>query len=245
MVRGFSAERGTIVDFTEVKIDEGFWCFEQRGVRCFLLAGKPYSLLIDACFGGDLAALCRARTEGPVRLVLTHGDRDHVGCMDQFDEVYMHPAEYAHFASKNGRDPQVRPLWEGDRLQIGACCLEVLHLPGHTPGSVALLERYRRLLLAGDCVQAAPVYMFGPGRNMAAYRDSLTRLLARRGEFDVIYPSHGPMTVPPSLAEELRDFAAEADAGLLPPPLPLPDPLPAGAGREVRLYRRGNAQFYL
>ena len=87
------------MDFTEVKIDEGFWCFEQRGVRCFLLAGKPYSLLIDACFGGDLAALCRARTEGPVRLVLTHGDRDHVGCMDQFDEVYMHPAEYAHFAS--------------------------------------------------------------------------------------------------------------------------------------------------
>lgn len=233
------------MDFTETRVAENFWCFEQRGVRCFLLAGEPCSLLVDACFGGDLAALCRERTGGPVRLVLTHGDRDHVGCMDQFDEVYMHPAEYAHFAAKNGREARVRPLWEGDLLRAGGYCLEVLHLPGHTPGSIALLEGRRRFLLAGDCVQGEPVYMFGAGRNMAAYRDSLTRLLTRRGEFDVIYSSHGPLTVPVSQAEELRDFAAEAAAGILPPPLPLPTPAPAGADADVRLYKRGEAQFYL
>lgn len=233
------------MEFTETKLAEGFWCFAQQGVRCFLLAGEPFSLLIDACFGGNLAALCQRRTGGPVRLVLTHGDRDHVGCMDQFDEVYMHPAEYAHFAAKNGREPQVHPLWEGEFLQTGEYCLQVLHLPGHTPGSIALLERKRRFLIAGDCVQAAPVYMFGPGRNMAAYRDSLTRLWERRGEFDVIYASHGPLTVPASLVEGLYTFATEAAAGVLPPPQPLPDPPPAGAGAGVRLYKRGSAQFYM
>ena len=233
------------MNFTETKLAEGLWCFEQQGVRSFLLSGEARPLIIDACFGGDLAALCRERGGEPVRLALTHGDRDHVGCMDQFDEVYMHPAEYAHFAAKNGREPAARPLWEGDRLQAGGYCLEVLHLPGHTPGSIAFLERNKRFLIAGDCVQAAPVYMFGPGRNMAAYRDSLERLWKRRGEFDVIYASHGPLTVPSSLVEELYTFAAEAAAGMLPPPQTLPDPPPAGAGADVRLYKKGSAQFYL
>lgn len=233
------------MDFMETKIDKDFWCFEQRGVRCFLLTGEPDSLLIDACFSGELAALCREKTKGSLRLVLTHGDRDHAGCAEQFDKVYMHPAEYAHFAAKNGLDIPIRPLWEGDQLHAGRYCLEVLHLPGHTPGSVALLERNRRFLIAGDCVQTSPIHMFGLGRNMAAYRDSLERLLTRRKDFDVIYTSHGLLTAGPSLLEELREFAAEAAAGVLPPPLPLPEPLPAGSGRDVRLYVRGNAQFYL
>ncbi len=48
-------------------------------------------------------------------------------------------------------DPaRVRPLTEGERLQVGPLRLEVLHLPGHTPGLVCLWDAEHRLLFADD-----------------------------------------------------------------------------------------------
>ena len=58
------------MNFNETKLAEGFWCFEQQGVRCFLLSGEARPLMIDACFGGDLAALCQERGGEPARLAL-------------------------------------------------------------------------------------------------------------------------------------------------------------------------------
>jgi glyoxylase-like metal-dependent hydrolase (beta-lactamase superfamily II) len=48
-------------------------------------------------------------------------------------------------------------LRAGDKLKLGKRQFEVLHLPGHTPGSIGLYDRSSRLLLTGDSIQGRGV----------------------------------------------------------------------------------------
>ncbi len=61
-----------------------------------------------------------------------------------------------------------RLLWEGTVIDLGFWKFEVILTPGHTPGSIMLLDREKRLLISGDTIQAGDIYMFGPGRNLPA-----------------------------------------------------------------------------
>jgi glyoxylase-like metal-dependent hydrolase (beta-lactamase superfamily II) len=229
--------------FQERQLGAGFWCFEQAGTRCFLLQGEPFSLLVDACWQGELRKLCEEKTGNLVHLVLTHGDRDHVGCLEQFATRFMHPAEFSTAEARSGVKARMTPIWDGQVLDLGTTSLEVLHLPGHTPGSIALLDRSRRVLIAGDSVQAAPIYMFGTGRNLAALRDSMARLKRRSGDFDFIYASHGELALDSGIVDELHVLADEICQGLLPEPLPAPRPGPPSMPEDVHLYRRGRVQL--
>jgi glyoxylase-like metal-dependent hydrolase (beta-lactamase superfamily II) len=89
----------------------------------------------------------------------------------------------------------VKPLWEGDRIDLGGRSFKVILLPGHTPGSITLLDAENRALFSGDSVQAGTIYMFGPGRNLKAYIASMIKLAAISKQFDAVYPSHGPIPV--------------------------------------------------
>ena len=46
----------------------------------------------------------------------------------------------------------VTPLREGDKIELGGLCIEVIELPGHTPGSICFIERSLGLLFTGDSV---------------------------------------------------------------------------------------------
>lgn len=234
------------MEFEEIQIAERFWCFEQRGVRSFLLEGDGEALLVDTCFGGDLTGLCRSKTDMPLRVVLTHGDRDHTGGLSAFPKFWMHPDELPCFLKKNGfPEDQVPsgflPIREGDTLSVGNFCFTVIHIPGHTPGSIALAEFSRRFLIGGDSVQIGPIYMFGEGRDLTAYRESMEQLDAVKDSFDRVYSSHNQLVVPPDVISELRDFAGEILVGTLPEPQPAPAFLPD----SVALYQKGRTAFYL
>ncbi len=82
------------------------------------------------------------------------------------------------------------PLWEANHIDLGPWHFEVLLIPGHTPGSIALLERDHGLLIAGDTVPAA-IYLFGPGRNLPAFRCSLDKLAGYADQIRRVLPSHG------------------------------------------------------
>ena len=82
------------------------------------------------------------------------------------------------------RDGQVLPLMGG---------MEVLHTPGHTPGSIVLYLRERGVLFTGDTLlsngKAFRRPFSFPGTNLRAYRRSIERL--SRLEFDVACTGHG------------------------------------------------------
>jgi glyoxylase-like metal-dependent hydrolase (beta-lactamase superfamily II) len=179
--------------------------------------------LIDTGYAGSLPRLTAAlaelgRTVTDVRRVIcTHGHPDHAGgaqaLSDLGVEIHMHPADAANlditfatairqpsrgrfFAAMTPPLSTFTPLADGDVLPVLGG-LEVVHTPGHTPGSVCLYARQRGLLFVGDALQrrfgrvsaASGLYSDDP----AAARASLQRL----AELDVntVVFSHYPPLV--------------------------------------------------
>ncbi len=73
--------------------------------------------------------------------------------------------------------PATRRVQEGDTISIGTRRFAVLHVPGHTPGSLALFEEQTGVLLAGDLLYDGPLIDFLPDCDPASYRKSMARVL--------------------------------------------------------------------
>ncbi len=205
------------MDYEVVQINENSWRIEDSGVRCFLLTGSEKALLIDS--GRELHTardIAESLTALPVSLLNTHADRDHIGSNGQFDSFYMHPAEETHYR-RSGRGGTIIPITEGDTLDLGGRELRIVDLPGHTPGSIAVLDVRNRVLISGDPVQEhGRIFMFGAHRNMENYIRSLEHLETFAGQFDEIWPSHADIPISPSLIRKLHDGAVDVLNGKVP-----------------------------
>jgi glyoxylase-like metal-dependent hydrolase (beta-lactamase superfamily II) len=95
---------------------------------------------------------------------------------------------------------EVLPITEGEVVRTRRLRLEVLHLPGHTPGMVCLWEPEHRLLFSADHllekISPNPIIELGPGgedgawRPLVAYLRSLDRVRAL--DVGLVLPGHGP-----------------------------------------------------
>lgn len=222
-----------------IKIHENAYRIEENGVRALLFVGTQKALLVDTGFGtaGSMRETVEGLTDKPVMLVNTHGDGDHIGCNKEFATAHMHPAEMPYYYENATPEAMVSPLWEGDVIDIGGRCFDVLLIPGHTPGSIALLDRENRILISGDSISETPVFMFGNVRSIQGYIASMEKLLKLVAAFDEVYPSHGPFPISPGQIEKAHTAALKLSAGALTPQEP-PFPIPA------KLFTYGGASFF-
>ena len=196
-----------------VKISENTWRIEDGMVRFFLLAGSEKALFIDSGVSGqDLFEIAKGLTALPLMLLNTHADGDHTAANGAFPECYMHPADEAQYRERFA-DGKIVPLQDGQIIDLGGRPLKIIHIPGHTAGSVAILDINARALYSGDSVQTHNIYMFGPRRSMADLVVSLKKLQAMQDAFDVIYPSHGQPQAGPELIGKLIEGAGEIMSG--------------------------------
>lgn len=197
--------------YTTTQIAEGFYSLEQeKMVRAFLLIGDKQALLIDTCKDGDLKEIVDEITTLPVTVIFTHADGDHVGAAKFFERRFMHPSEFDHYKNKNEEVLPMEPIWEGDIVDIGTYRFEVILIPGHTPGSIALLEKEKSFLIGGDSIQTGgAIFMFGNGRNFEAFRASMKKLQGRINQFDVVYSSHNDLKVRPEIIHSLYTAAGK------------------------------------
>ena len=204
------------MDYEVIKINENSWRIEDTGVRFFLLIGTERALLIDSGMRvANARNIAEELTDLPVSLVNTHADRDHICSNEQFEEFYMHPAEEPIYR-KSGKAGKIIPVKEGDVIDLGERELRVIALPGHTPGSIALLDVNYRVLISGDPVQEhGRIFMFGDHRNMGDYIRSLEHLETFRDQFDEIWPSHADIPVSPDVIMKLHDGAQDILDGKL------------------------------
>lgn len=106
-------------------------------------------------------------------------------------ERYFHALPHTGFsaAGYRFRASQVRrALDEGDVIDLGDRALEVLHLPGHSPGSIALYDRAQDTLYSGDVVYDGRLIDDAAGCMPDAYCVSMERL-ARLGP-RLVHPGH-------------------------------------------------------
>lgn len=201
--------------YNVVPLASDLFAIEEDGVRCFLLTGTEAALLIDTGRGGgDLKSVVKSLTDLPVIVVNTHSDPDHTGNNKQFERIYLHPAEFNLYRKRNGSGDILVPMWENDFINIGGGDFEVLLTPGHTPGSVALLDSVNRILFAGDTITDAQILMSGEGRDMEAYVYSLEKLICRN-DFDTVCCSHGSAEVTAAVAEQTAKGARQILEGEL------------------------------
>lgn len=220
---------------TTALYEPGHW---QEAIS-YLIEGRDRAVLFDTGLGiGDIKAVVDQLTSLPVLVVNSHEHFDHIGGDQQFAEVAVadNPAALARLARGTGslagqvttetvwkplppgfdkaryETPPIRPtrrLRDGERLELGGRTLEVLLTPGHTPGSLCLLDRDRRLLFTGDTLYPAELYAHMPESNLADYERSAARLGTLADAVDVLCPGHNEARVPAAILTRFaRAFAA-------------------------------------
>ncbi len=192
-----------------IAVDQHTWRIEDGIVRFFVLEGSEKALMIDSGMNvPDAKAYGEKLSDKPLYLLNTHADRDHISGNGAFEKMYMNPAEEENYRAAGGTGEMV-PIVDGDILDLGDSPLAIIEIPGHTPGSVAILDINNRVLYSGDSVQDGNVFMFGKFRDMKKYIPSMEKLRTYEERFDEIFPSHGTLPVKKELISLLIEGATE------------------------------------
>lgn len=212
---------------------------DKTQVACYLVEGEEKALLIDSCWGlGNLYQLVSSVTSLPVEVVITHGHPDHVCGAFQFNDIHISkgdesqlnafynkqtrsqllenrfkdefPSDFSKEKWVNAELGNVSTIREGDVFELGKRNLKVIAIPGHTPGSVCLVDKENELLFAGDSIQTAPVLMhLDTSLPLNTYFDSLVHVCSFEEEYDRILPGHGENPIDKSILYELIDGVSE------------------------------------
>jgi glyoxylase-like metal-dependent hydrolase (beta-lactamase superfamily II) len=177
--------------------------------NCWLLGadGGDEAVVVDPGFSAErVRALLEAESRRPVAVFATHGHYDHIGAAAEFcgDDLpfYIHEADLTAltdpeaWGSSAGTPPvpvkDVRTMADADVLTFAGFRIDVVHTPGHTPGSVCFLTD--ATVLSGDLVFAGSVGRSDfPNSSPADMARSLNRFLQLPDPTEVL-PGHGPRT---------------------------------------------------
>ncbi|MBR4396153.1 MAG: MBL fold metallo-hydrolase [Eubacteriaceae bacterium] len=190
---------------TTVAYGDGIFAIDQQMVRAFLVVGNEKALLIDTgAMQTDIQGIIAGITDKPITVVLTHSDGDHTGNLQAFSEAFIHANDLESVKAKpEYQNATLNEVNAGDVFDLGGRRLKTLFIPGHTPGSIALLDEENKMIFPGDTVSYGPVYMFGAGRNINDYLDTLNYLRGFRdaGAFCSVYCAHGECPLDPSIID--------------------------------------------
>jgi glyoxylase-like metal-dependent hydrolase (beta-lactamase superfamily II) len=164
--------------------------------------------------GGDLGRIRDAIAQSGVtveKIILTHGHIDHAGGAAELREELRVQIEGPHEADRflldrleetgRGYGIPARPVtpdrWldEGDTVTVGELTLDVLHCPGHSPGSVVFVSKDQRFALVGDVLFQGSVGRVDlPGGDGKALIRSIKDKLLPLGDDIAFICGHGPMS---------------------------------------------------
>ena len=171
------------------------------GTNCYILEDDQTNLaaVIDPGDEPELIQEALEKEGVEVRyLLLTHGHYDHTTAVPALHRVYPQADIYIHQADANGAGSTLFPLAgevddlklydEGDVIRLGDHEIQVLHTPGHSPGSVTL--KVEDLLFTGDTLFAGSCGRTDlRGGSYEQIMQSLKRLGELKGDFHVC-PGH-------------------------------------------------------
>jgi len=146
-----------------------------------------------------------------IRYVLnTHCHFDHMGANAEIvaatgAPLALHPAELPMLQARGGAalfgvavkespmpDVELEP---GQTIEVGALCFQVLHTPGHSPGSLTFYSEEEGVAFDGDVLFQMGIGRTDlPGGSWETLERSIREVLFALPDETVIYPGHGPKT---------------------------------------------------
>jgi len=209
-----TASRRTLPGATIIKMSVGPMDNNVYLVTC---SATGETLLIDAANDPELLVdLVREYAPKVALIVTSHQHFDHWQALEAVAEATGAPTAVHQLDAEPLPVKPDRFLANGDTIAVGDLTFDVIHLRGHTPGSVALAlrptaERTATHLFTGDCL-----FPGGPGRTTTPEEfDSLmtgleTKVFGVYGDDTVVYPGHGDDT---TLGEERPRLAEWRERG--------------------------------
>ena len=189
-----------------------------RASNAYLFLGKRLAL-VDCGSDESQRPLLEALRQLEIKrerislVVLTHEHAGHAGGAAAFPDALLVAHTLAAAKLRHGEEPLTKlrvarapdvELSDGGAIRIGGFSFDVLHMPGHTSGSICLYERSRALIVTGDTVLArGTLPVVTQSGSSGEHVESLERLASLRAR--LLLPGHGPLSDDP-----VADIAAAA-----------------------------------
>ena len=177
------------------RLDGGEWSVDNN---VWLVGDDTDVIVIDPAH--DAVAITQGIAGRQVAaIVCTHGHNDHINAALAVREatgapVWLHPGDRMLWDAEHATPPD-REIVAGGRFQVADVVLQVLHTPGHSPGSVCLFAPQLNAVFTGDTLFAG-----GPGATGRSYSDFDTIIESIRDHLftlppqTVVHTGHGDTT---------------------------------------------------
>ncbi len=197
----------TIKSFTFNALQENTYVLYDETMECVIIDPGCY----DADEREELEEFITKKKLKPVHLINTHCHIDHVLGNAFIKRTFglklqIHPIEkevlravkiYApHYGLPMYEETEADAFFdEGDQIKFGNTVLDILFVPGHSPGSVAFVDKESKTVISGDVLFYRSIGRSDlPGGNHQTLLRSIeTKLFTLADDFKV-YPGHGPAT---------------------------------------------------
>ena len=189
--------------------------------NCYILADEKTKRAIIIDPGKEAERILWVVKQNKLKVIYiinTHAHIDHVGANDIIRgktgaSLLIHSAD-VHLLENSEMNlstmmnerrkflPPNKVVKEGDEIKVDQICLQVLHTPGHTPGSICLYAKDERVF-TGDTLFAGSVGRIDlPGGSPADLQNSIREKLLTLPNKVIVHPGHGPDT---TIGKEKRE----------------------------------------
>ncbi len=193
-------------------LDGGTWNVDNN---VYVVGDGDEAVIVDAAH--DVDAIVRAVNGRRVKAIIaTHAHDDHINVAQALSQatggpVLLHPDDHALWTmTYPDRDPDGE-LADDQIIEVGGVPLQVIHTPGHAPGSICLYAPELDTVFSGDTL-----FQGGPGATGRSFSDFPTIVESIRNRLLVLPPhtvvrtGHGPTT---TIGEEAPDLPVWIDRG--------------------------------
>lgn len=209
----------------------------------YLILGTKQAVLFDTGMGiSSISKVTKQLTGKPVVVLNSHTHNDHVGGNWEFPYVFAMDTDFTRknaLGSRADAQAEIAPgqicgklpagfnpkayetrrwkifhfVHDGFKINLGARTVEIVATPGHTPDSIALIDRANGLLFTGDTYYPAPIWLYRPETDMDAYVASVKRLAALAPKVKMVLGAHNIPVADPDVLPKLVDAILAVRAG--------------------------------
>jgi glyoxylase-like metal-dependent hydrolase (beta-lactamase superfamily II) len=206
------------------KLRDNIYLLDDAGEATgYLVLGENKAIVIDTMIGYEnVYQVVRSLTDLPLMVINTHGHCDHIYGNVYFDKAYMNPAdlpvarEHMNFPEfqeecekRHLKMPEFCPIYPGDVIELGNQNLEIIGLPGHTPGGICLLLSKDKVLFTGDGINRHLWLQLPESSSLQDLAKNLDAIMDVKQKADWILHGHARGFEPISLLSEMRSGVQE------------------------------------